>query len=148
MWNQYNTKPKEKNVGYMAYYIPTVWKSGVTRPPPICTHGDDNVIFTSYGLIKLACKREWASAIETEKQTPKKSFLEDCELSYVHRRTQRYTPWWWWWWFNKKSSCFLILYICSKLQKFCFSFHHHFTCMFFAYHFMMSRMPYFSWRCI
>jgi len=23
----------------IAYYIPTVWKSGGTRPPPICVHG-------------------------------------------------------------------------------------------------------------
>jgi len=30
VWNQYITKPKEKNVGEMAYYIPTVWNSGGT----------------------------------------------------------------------------------------------------------------------
>jgi len=28
-----NTKPKEKKVGDMVYYIPTVWKSGGTRSP-------------------------------------------------------------------------------------------------------------------
>ena len=41
VWNQYITKPKEKNVGDMAYYIPTVWKSGGTSPPcppPNCAH--------------------------------------------------------------------------------------------------------------
>ena len=41
VWNQYITKPKEKNVGGHAYYIPTVWKSGGTRPPcppPYCAH--------------------------------------------------------------------------------------------------------------
>ena len=41
VWNQYITKPKEKNMGDMSYYIPTVWKSGGTRPPclpPNCAH--------------------------------------------------------------------------------------------------------------
>jgi len=43
VWNQYITKPKEKNVRDMAYYyyIPTVWKIGGTRPPcppPNCGH--------------------------------------------------------------------------------------------------------------
>ena len=33
LWNQCITKLKEKNVGDMVYYIPTVWKSGGTRPP-------------------------------------------------------------------------------------------------------------------
>jgi len=40
--NQYLTKPKEKHVGEMTYYIPTVWKSGGTHPPcppPNCAHG-------------------------------------------------------------------------------------------------------------
>jgi len=41
VWNQHITRPKEKNVWDMAYYIPTVWKSGGSRPPcppPNCTH--------------------------------------------------------------------------------------------------------------
>jgi len=33
VWNHFITKPKEKNVGDMAYYIPTVWKSGGARLP-------------------------------------------------------------------------------------------------------------------
>jgi len=36
-----NTKPKEKKVGDIAYYVPSVWKSGGTRPPcppPNCVH--------------------------------------------------------------------------------------------------------------
>jgi len=40
VWNQYITKPKEK-CGGMVYYIPTVWKSGGTRPPPNCDHGSN-----------------------------------------------------------------------------------------------------------
>jgi len=41
VWNQYITKPEGKTVGNVAYYIPTVWKSGGTRPPcppPNCAH--------------------------------------------------------------------------------------------------------------
>jgi len=39
VWNQYITKPKKKNVGDMAYYIPTVWKSGGgASPSPNCAH--------------------------------------------------------------------------------------------------------------
>jgi len=33
MWNQYITKPKEKNVGGQAFYVPTVWKGGVDVSP-------------------------------------------------------------------------------------------------------------------
>ena len=33
VWNQYITKPKEKNMGDTAYYIPTVWKSGGDASP-------------------------------------------------------------------------------------------------------------------
>ena len=42
VWNQYIAKPKEKNVGDMVYYIPTVWKRRGTRlpcPSPNCAHG-------------------------------------------------------------------------------------------------------------
>jgi len=43
---------------------------------------------TSTSGEKLTCnKREWKSAIETGKQTSKKSFLEDCEHRRTHRRT-------------------------------------------------------------
>jgi len=42
---------------------------------------------------KLACNnREWKSAIETAKQTSKKSFLEDCERRRAHCRTRRDRP--------------------------------------------------------
>jgi len=34
--NQYITKPEEKNVGVMAYYV---WKRWGTRTPPNCAHG-------------------------------------------------------------------------------------------------------------
>jgi len=47
VWNQYITKPKEKMWGYMACYIPTVWKSGGTRrpcPPPTCAHANNTII--------------------------------------------------------------------------------------------------------
>jgi len=37
-------------------------------------------------------KRAWKSAIETGKQTSKKSFLEDCERRRAHRRTRWYRP--------------------------------------------------------
>ena len=33
VWNQYIRKPKEKKVGDMSYYIPTVWKSGGDASP-------------------------------------------------------------------------------------------------------------------
>jgi len=48
---------------------------------------------TSTSWEKLACnKREWKSAIETGKQTTKKSFLEDDESRRAHRCTRRDRP--------------------------------------------------------
>jgi len=55
-----NTKPKERKVGDMAYYIPPTWKSGGTRhprPPPNCAHETDHrfgmACDNSYGWYRM-----------------------------------------------------------------------------------------------
>jgi len=47
------TIPKEKMWGDMAYYIPTVWKSGGTRPPPTCAHAESELVWR-------VCAAVWA----------------------------------------------------------------------------------------
>jgi len=52
-----NTKPEEKKLGDMAYYIPPTCKSVGTRPP--CPHQ----IAPMHGVLPLLCVQQWSTNV-------------------------------------------------------------------------------------